>query len=160
MKKIIALVFIIACILTACTDKKKESAVVYNDTVVKAVDRADSVIQILFSFKMFEKFSEAQNGYNTTFTKSLNQLNSLQPIVGDDTLRQTAIELIETYKNIVNEDFGGIYKIMNDSAYTVTDSLRVDSLMAEMYSKWQVQSSNMATEQNDFAKRHGIILEK
>jgi hypothetical protein len=47
---------------------------------------------------------------------------------------------------------------MTDTIYTRQDSISVDSLSAEMYAKWQIQSERFATEQKHFSKKYNIEL--
>lgn len=152
-------VVLLAVLFVTCKDRKKEAAVLYNDAIVKAVNSSDSVIQVLFAFEMFDQFPQIQENYNEIFTRSLTQLKNITPIEGDDTLRQSATELIETYQSILNDDFSNIYQIMHDSVYTAIDSARVDSLMLSMYTKWELHSRILAAQQTNFAKRYAITLE-
>lgn len=133
----------------------------YNDAIVKEVTRADSVIRIVLDFEnAFVTFPSAEQEYLSVLNSSLTHLQSLQSIAGDDTLRLAAIQLVESYKSMIQDDFAQIYSTMIDSVYTAQDSVRVDSLMAEMYGKWQMHGSQVTSQQLDFAKRNGITLEK
>ncbi|MFN0275252.1 MAG: hypothetical protein ACKVPJ_05880 [Chitinophagales bacterium] len=159
MKKILPALFCFV-IIVSCENKEKANAVKYNDAIVKEVDKADSLIQVLFSFDMFSQFPLIGKEYSNLLEESKQNLQRITPIQQDDTLRLTALGLLDTYNEIVNKDCRGIYEIMIDSTYNIADSIRVDSFMFEMYGKWQAQSKKIATQQQSFAQRHGITLEK
>lgn len=159
MKKILPLLLIFCLLVYSCADKTKENAVVYNDAVIREVDKADSLIQILFAFEMFDRFPEMQQSFTQEFSEAKNNLQSIKPMENDDSLRQEAITLIDGYVSILQGDYKNIYEIMRDSVYTPADSIEVDSLMFAMYSKWEIQSASIAAQQKRFADKYGIMLE-
>lgn len=144
-------------VLSRCKNSDTNVAL-YNDGVITQVEHADSIIQELFSFKDFDSFDVAKLNYLNALDTIKNNLSALKPIAKDDTMRQAALQLVDTYNSIVQKEYSDIYTILHDTIYTPADSVRADSLMAEMYAKWQIQSEKIATLQNRFAERHKLKL--
>ena len=159
MKKILLISIMLCSLFYACADKEKENAVKYNDAVIKEVDKADSIIQVLFAFEIFDRFPEEQQKLLLEFNISKNNLVNIAPMKEDDSLRLGAIELVDSYTNILNAEYQNIYDIMHDSVYTASDSVTVDSLMFAMYNKWEIESGKIAVQQKRFADRYDIMLD-
>lgn len=159
MRIAFSIVLFVTISFSSCTNKEREQTITYNDTIVAEVDKADSVIRFLFNFDMFDRFPQIEKDFNYTLNAVRTNLEKLTPVKNDDSLRLSALQLIDTYSSILNDDYAGIYAVMKDSTYTAADSLHVDSLMNEMYIKWQIEGEHMARLQKRFAERHGIELE-
>ncbi|HQU40125.1 MAG: hypothetical protein H6546_04115 [Chitinophagales bacterium] len=150
--------FLMTLVIAGCTDKK-EPFIRYNDVIVEQVYLADSTLRDVFSFRDFETFPDRHPGYDASFEgirKSLHDLEAME----EDSLRQAAMDLVNAYEGIVDDDYATIYQLMHDSIYTQSDSIQVDSLSAEMYAKWQIYSEKFASTQKHFARKNGISLDK
>ncbi len=143
--------------LSACSGKQK-SYISYNDRIVAQAEQADSTLRELFKFSDLDNYPEQKAKYTSSLAVVYDSLSAVIPEFEDDTLRQTALELVATYQQIAEVDFLSIHTLMTDSIYTIEDSLRVDSLSAEMYAKWQIQSERFATAQQHFSKKYKIEL--
>ena len=141
----------------ACSGNEK-AYIEYNDRIVQEVENADSTLRQLFTFKDLGNYPSQKANYTGSLTANYDALRAVVPDFDDDTLRQTAMEQVLTYKQIAEVDFLSIHTLMTDTIYTRQDSISVDSLSAEMYAKWQIQSERFATEQKHFSKKYNIEL--
>lgn len=160
MKKSFYFSILFTFILASCTHKKKEEAVLYNDAIVHEVSKADSLIQLVFTFEMFDQYPLFKESFLFTLQSAKQNLESTKPFQGDDSLRVSAIELVNTYSDIINVDYAGIYDIMKDSVYSIADSIKVDSFMNMMNQKWETESKKISLIQKRFAERTEISLTK
>lgn len=78
---------------------------------------------MFFSFRDFETFPDRHPGYDASFEgirKSLHDLEAME----EDSLRQAAMDLVNAYEGIVDDDYATIYQLMHDSIYTQSDSIQ------------------------------------
>lgn len=150
---------VVAFTVAACNKETKQT-IAYNDAIVDAVEQADSTVRDLFSFRDFEEYPSRKEGYNKSFLSIRETLDAIPSHDRNDSLRLVAIELVDTYHGLVDGDFLAIYTLMHDSLYTVEDSVSVDSISAEMYAKWQIQSERFASQQKRFSREMGMELVK
>jgi hypothetical protein len=158
MKQVFFALIPLTLTLGSCKNNMQQYAE-YNDAIVEQVEMADSTLQILFSFEEFDQFPERKASYSATFSgiqKNLTQISWEE----EDSLRQAALDLVDTYQSIVDQEYTGIYTLMHDTIYTAEDSSQVDALSKDMYARWQISSEYFASVQGSFSKRYGINLKK
>lgn len=148
---------VVAFTVAAC-NKETKRTIAYNDAVVDAVEQADSTVRDLFSFRDFENYPTHKEQYHDAFGSIIETLDAIPSHEKNDSLRSVAIELVDTYHGLVDGDFLTIHTLMHDSIYTVEDSIAVDSISAEMYAKWQIQSERFASQQRRFSREMGMEL--
>lgn len=170
MKKLnllIGVLFLVA-LMQSCS---QESAVDYNNRIImqqqEIVYKIDSLKKAIDQYNILPQ-SEAIDLMNAAYDSvifqidsSLSYMSTVEDFKGDLSLKDAAINLFTSYKEIMEEDYKQIielYKIP-DAMFSVSDQQRLDSLLEGSNQKLEDVLNTFVEIHTKFADNNNLVIE-
>jgi hypothetical protein len=158
MRNFTLILLTIVTILISC-GPTVEDAIKYNDTIIGRNDEITTKFGKLID--SYDKFvpSEMDKAYKdalTTTNDAIDFANKLKPFDEDSSFKNGAIQLFQTYKDVLETEHKRIIELLKlpESDYGKEEVTEFEKLIEAAYKKVNLQREELVSIQEQFAKAH------
>jgi hypothetical protein len=139
------------------------SAIAYNDEIVKLQTNViESVLDLVEAFKARqpEAMKAKLRLFQQEATRSANAVADMPGFEGDVALREVALELMEFYESVSQNEFATMIDILSkpDSAITEYDVERLKEIESQVSAEEKELDMKLQRVQDEFARKHNIRI--
>jgi len=146
---------LLAAALISCNNKKYKAATVYNDNIVNYLEQCERSMKMWNTTNFMQEYTIKKHNTVMRLLNMQDSINSLDPLQGDDTLRLTALDMVDSYiKTFVVYDT--VYAILSDSLYYPEDSMRVQTMLRQNLDSLNSKAGIFEDIQRRFSQRYGL----
>lgn len=142
-------------ILSSCNRRKYTEATAYNDAVVSFVEQSDIAMLNWNDNNFMQEYTLKKHNTVMRLLAVQDSLNHITPLSGDDTLRLTALSMVDNYIETFSV-FDTIYAMLSDSTFYAEDSIKVQLLLKTNQDSLTQQAARFTTLQKRFSERYGL----
>ena len=144
---------------TSCNNRKYAAVNAYNDQVVKYIEQAERTVKVWNTTNFMQEYDIKKQNSITKLLAMQDSLSSMDPYDDDDTLRITALSMLDNYLHSFTI-YDTIYKILSDTMYLRSDSIHVRELLKTNQNMLQMQAQTFSAEQQRFARRYNLKFDE
>ncbi len=142
-------------LLSACNRRKYTEATAYNDAVVSFVEQSDIAMQNWNDNNFMQEYTLRKHNTVMRLLVVQDSLNHIAPLSGDDTLRLSALKIVDNYIETFAV-FDTIYAMLSDSVFYPEDSIQVQFLLKSNQDTLTQQAERFTVLQKRFSERYGL----
>ena len=113
-------------LLSACNRRKYTEATAYNDAVVSFVEQSDIAMQNWNDNNFMQEYTLRKHNTVMRLLVVQDSLNHIAPLSGDDTLRLSALKIVDNYIETFAV-FDTIYAMLSDRYSSYLNRIRIHS---------------------------------
>ena len=151
----IVVCMLLGMLLISCNKKKYERVTNYNDKVVTYIEQSERTMKVWNTTNFMQEYDLKKQNSVTRLLNMQDSLNNLEPLSDDDTLRLAGLAMIENYLNAFSI-YDTIHKILADSLYFKSDSIRVQELLLSNQNMLKQQAEAFMNTQRRFSIRYDL----
>jgi hypothetical protein len=155
------LLFAFVILFSTVTFAQNPKAAKYNDKIVDHQhDIAEEMVAFFKSFKTDtkENLEKKRMGLLNKINGSLSKIQAMGGFEGDTKLRDGALDLLKFYKGTVEKEYAEVVHLVTNKNRTKEENDKLDQHRTTLISKEEEMDAKFATIQEEFAKRHNLIL--
>ena len=162
MNKFLFILSLVLITFSSC-NRNNVKPEVYNDSLVlhqiRVVEKADKLQDAYDSYvekEMLYRHKELSSQINS----SILAVETMEPFNGDDTYKNAALEMLNGYKKLLNNEYKAAEKILEqpDSLYSDGDEARLEMLYKQIDKISSTYNSDFKKAQETFSKKYKITI--
>lgn len=149
-------------VLLGCSSERKE-AVEYNDKIISEQNKIiEKSIGFISSFETsnYSLIDSLRLELISQIENSIKELEKMQDFEGNDSLRQSALDLYKFYKQVYENEFKEITQIITKDSLQITedDIIKHNILTRKIKNEEIKYDNNFQKAQQSFAKKYNLNI--
>lgn len=141
--------------LISCNKKKYAAATEYNDRIVSYIEQCERSMKVWNNTNFMQEYTLKKHNTVIRLLNMQDSINNVEPLAGDDTLRQAALDMVDNYIQSF-AIFDTVYAILADTVYYPEDSMQVRVLLESNQDTLRLQAEKFSILQQRFSARYGL----
>ncbi|MBO5828635.1 MAG: hypothetical protein J6R59_09315 [Paludibacteraceae bacterium] len=134
----------------------------YCETIIRETSKTETNMLNLGELIGKKEFSEVQSAFDEAkeeAEESLEKLQSLKPMRGDDALRTAGIDFVQAYVSLYNEEYKEAIEILKNAGnFSYEDGAKLSKLEDGVAEKLGSKKSILIKEFKSFVQKYGLQI--